>query len=279
MSMATVKVYCQLAIFLVAFLDHGIATRAQEEFNAPDSRSVYGRDPYSEFADDVASNPVDYSRYEREKRYVRSRRYAEEGEFQEPERNEFDKEQYWNQDEVEVEEDTVDPEGENIKLARKKRQSSPPPEYRYKNHRYEQDSMYEESRQIPKIRKVVQYEVYESENEPISAETHIDTRSSPPPPERFVYQGVQYVRAPEQLPQSTYQVRRDGSPEHYHRIPGSEGPPPVSRYQQDQSGAATGKSHGQNRHHASGGGNDGHEKHSSGKGHKVSVPIKYLIDN
>lgn len=286
----TVKVFCQLVVvFLVAFLDRGIATRDQSfEFNEPRIRPIRNSDPYSEFIDDVVSSstehrevPITY--YESERRSARSRRYADESEFQEPDSSVYDKEQYWNQDEVEVEEDSVVPEKtveeENPTLTRRKRQSTPPrSEVRYKNHRYtepdstydEPDSTFEESRRLPISRKNTHYEVYESEgDEPVSSETRIDTQASPP--ERFVYQGVQYVRAPEKAPPQSYYVRRDGSAssEHYHRVPGSEGSPPISRYQKDQAEAATGKSHGH--HHSSGGGHQGHDKHSASRGHKVRI--------
>ncbi|XP_077299971.1 uncharacterized protein LOC143920854 [Arctopsyche grandis] len=287
----TVKVFCQLAVvFLVAFLDRGIATREQSfEFNEPRIRPIRNSDPYSEFIDDVVSSSTEHREvpiryYESERRSVRSRRYAEESEFQEPDSSLYDKEQYWNQDEVEVEEDSVVPdktvEEEDAIPTRRKRQSTPPrSEVRYENHRYDEpDSTYEESRRVPVSKRNTHYEVYESEgDEPVASETRVDTQAGPP--EQFVYQGVQYVRAPEHAPPKPYYARRDGSAssEHYHRVPGSEGSPPISRYQRDQAEAATGKAHGH--HHSSGGGHQGHDKHSATHGHKDDKGHKSVHHN
>lgn len=265
----TVKVLCQLTIVLVAFLGHSVAKySADPEFNDRgygDSR-FFETENYSEFTDDEIPHGVIYGDrgpldYDREKRDTRGR--ARRGtEFQEERKNKFENEQNWNAEELQVEEGDDLPlenieDGEieedtnaNLK-SRKTRSANRQNEMKYAT--FEDDAIFEESRQASRQfkapRSTARYEVHENSEEA----SDLLSSGSAPPPAVLYHGGVPYVRAAGQ---------------HHHSTHGA-GAPPLERYSNADMSPAASKKKSHSSKKAAGGGHELRASHDGAAGKKV----------
>lgn len=267
----TVKVLLRLAFFFAAFLDHGIAKHHRDsEFDVQyDRHTRYLEDPYSEFTDD-APDHREYLAIQSTKERNPDRTEDEVEDLRD--KKKYDKEQYWNQDDVEVEDESLHPAESRNRYDSK--------EVTNRNSRQNKNRKFDDSSSDESGN----YEVYEivddDEGEPDTSETRIVSQvPKARPPDKFVYKGVQYVRAPEPSATKKLYVKhgQGQSDEHYHRVQGTAGSPPASRYSsRDSDSAESGKARGN--HHTSGGERDHKSKHYSANGHKVRflISIKKL---